>query len=342
MDMIGYMGNALMTNHTSVEKAHQLVYAEIARLPENVRLPLLGLNPPGRDTSQNASRRARFEHAENFGEFLPFFAIRPLYNQLLFLASRMFGLLRSAVLLSVISYFLLGLLVFRWTSRYIRPGFAALFCLLLMLTPPIAQIGRTPISDALSTLVATFSLYLLFETKQEAVGVTLLLISIFIRTDNIALAAPVLTFLWLARRLSFLQASVLGALAAGSVLFLKKMAGDYGLAMLYYRNFVGTPIAPSEMTVHFSVADYFRAFRGSLGAVAQGWLTPFLLLAVIGLLRRSSRFALPGIALAYVGIHFLILPNWAERWFVIAYIPLALSAVRVGDVFDGQMPESDG
>jgi hypothetical protein len=332
MDMIGYMGNALMTNHTQVEKAHQLVYAEIARLPENVRVPLLGLNTSGGEASQNASRRARFEHAEYFGEFMPCFAIRPLYNQLLFLTSRVFGLLRSAVLLCVIPYFLLGLLVFRWTSRYVQPGCAVLFSFLLMLAPPIAQMGRTPISDALSTVIATFSLYLLLETKREMAGISLLLISVFVRTDNIALVAAVLTFLWLVRRLSFLQALILGGLAAGSVIFINKMAGDYGLAMLYYRNFIGTPIAPADMVLHLSVTDYFRAFRGSVGVVAQSWLMPFLLLGVIGLYRRPSRFALLGIALAYIGIHFLILPNWVERWFVVAYLPLALSAVCVHDV----------
>jgi len=331
MDMIGYMGNALMTNRTPFEKAHQLVYAEILRLPENVRIPLLGLNTSGGNASQNASRKARFEHAESFGEFLPFFAIRPLYNQLLFLASRAFGLLRSAVLLSIVPYFLLGLLVFRWCSRYVQPGCAVLFSLLLMLMPPVAQMGRTPISDALSTLVATFSLYLLLETKRETIGLVLLLASIFFRTDNVALAAAVLAFLWFVRRLSSFQTFVLGAIAAGSVLFINKMAGDYGVAMLYYRNFIGTPITPAEMVLHLSRADYFRALRGSLGVIAQSWLMPFLLLAVIGLYRRTIRFAFSGIALLYIGIHFLILPNWVERWFVVAYIPLALSAVCGND-----------
>src|ERR1700686_2285681 len=79
MDMIGYMGNALMTNHTPIEKAHQLVYAEVRRLPRDSQIPLLGLNPSG-DLTQDVSRRLRAEHVENFAEFLPCFAIRPVYN----------------------------------------------------------------------------------------------------------------------------------------------------------------------------------------------------------------------------------------------------------------------
>jgi hypothetical protein len=189
--------------------------------------------------------------------------------------------------------------------------------------------GRTPISDALSTLVAALAMYLLFETKRDVVGLTLLVSSIFVRTDNVVLAAPVLIALWLGKRLTFWQMAILGSLSAGCVVFINRMAGDFGLAMLYYRNFVGTPIAPAEMVVHFLVPQYFHALRANLAVIFQGWLSPFLLLAMIGFFRRSSLAPLSLIAVAYVTLHFLILPNWVERWFVIAYIPMALSAVCV-------------
>jgi hypothetical protein len=113
-------------------------------------------------------------------------------------------------------------------------------------------------------------------------------------------------------------------------MFINRMAGDFGLAMLYYRNFVGTPVAPAEMVVHFSVAQYLQALRANLAAIFQGWLIPFLLLATIGFFRRSRLAAASSIAVSYVALHLLILPDWVERWFVIAYIPMALSAVCVG------------
>jgi hypothetical protein len=331
MDMIGYMGNALMTNHTPIERAHKLVYAEIRNLPDRGGDALLGLSASA-DPTQDASRRARAEHVGNFAEFLPCFAIRPAYNQILFLASLVFGLTRAAILLAVVPYFALSLVVFRWASRYVDTAFAATFSLLLMLTPPIASIGRTPISDALSTLVAVSALYLIFEIKRDVVGVILLLATILVRSDNVVLVVPVLIALWLLRRLPFWQMTVLGVLSAGCVLFINRMAGDYGLAMLYYRNFVGTPIAPAEMVVHFSLADYQRAFRQNITVASQGWPIPFLLLAAIGYFRRSRLSILCGIALVYIALHLLILPNWVERWFVVAYIPMALSAVCVEDM----------
>ena len=328
MDMIGYMGNALMTNHTPINEAHRLVYAEIYRLPQGAQNSLLG-TVPSADPTQDASRHARAVSTEYFAEFLPCFAIRPTYNQVLFLLSRIVGLTRAAVLISVLSYFCLGLIIYAWACRYVRAEFAALFSLLLMLMPPVSNMGRAPMSDAPSTLVAISALYLLFETKHELAGLTLLLASVFVRTDNVVLAAIVLVALWLRKRLAFWQMTVLGCLAAGSVLFINRMAGDYGIAMLYYRNFIATPTAPAEMVVHLTASEYVSAFRANITVMFQGWLMPFLLVAAVGVARQSNLTYLALIAVLYISIHFLILPNWEERWYVVAYLSLALSAIAV-------------
>jgi hypothetical protein len=44
---------------------------------------------------------------------------------------------------------------------------------------------------------------------------------------------------------------VLSVIAVASVVMINHFAGDYGIRMLYYRNFVGTPSAPAEMVVNF-------------------------------------------------------------------------------------------
>src|SRR5262249_2079377 len=147
---------------------------------------LLGLRASD-DPSHGASRKARAAHASYFAEFLPCFAIRPVYNQLLFLVSRVSGLTRATILLAVVPYFMLAVLVFFWALRYANPTFAAVFSLLLMLMPPIASLGRTTISDSLSVFIAALAVYLIFEKAQEAAGIALLLLSVFVRTDNFVL-----------------------------------------------------------------------------------------------------------------------------------------------------------
>lgn len=259
-------------------------------------------------------------------EFLPLFAIRPLYNQTLWLVSKTgLGLMRSAVLISVGSYFLLGILLLLWVSEYTRPAIAALSSLLIMLSPPLTDLGRDTTSDALATLVAFLSLYLIFEKRRLALGLIALLASIFFRTDFVVLAGPVILACWLEKRLTLWQAGALSVLAVASVIGINHFGGDYGIKMLYYRNFVGAPTAPAEMVVHFSVSAYLAAFRHGITLVLDSFFLPFLLLGALSIDEKRPR-TLFAITAAYVLLHFVILPNWQERWVGIFYLSVLVCA----------------
>lgn len=103
-------------------------------------------------------------------------------------------------------------------------------------------------------------------------GMALLLASIYFRTDFVVLAGPVILACWLQKRLDLWKAAVLSLIAVASVLCINYFAGDYGIKMLYYRNFVGVPIAPGEMTVQFSFRDYVAAFRSGITLAANSFL----------------------------------------------------------------------
>jgi len=135
MDSIQYMGNALLMEESDPVEIHRRVYSEVARaVPPRERAGLLG-HEAGAPEDQNKSRQERAANAYRFAEFLPLFAIRPLYNQTLWVVSRSgLGLVRSGVLISVASYFGLGLLVFVWLGRYLNAGFSFAVAMLLMVS----------------------------------------------------------------------------------------------------------------------------------------------------------------------------------------------------------------
>jgi hypothetical protein len=329
MDSIQYMGNALLMDDTDIVRVHHRVYSELMQhVPKGTLEPLLG-NRPGAPDDQNASRRQRQASSACFAEFLPLFAIRPLYNQTLWLVSRTgLGLVRAGILISVASYFGMGILLLVWIREYTVPVLSFLGPLLVMASPPLIALGRETTADALATLVAFSSLYLIFETKLLAPGFVLLLASIYFRTDFVVLAVPTILVCCLQRRIDVWQASVLGSLAVASALCINHFAGDYGLRMLYYRNFVGTPIMPAEMEVHFSLGDYVRAFGNGTILVLDSFFFPFMLLGAIGLAAKRTR-PLFIVALAYVILHFIVLPNWQERWFGLFYLSMGVTAMAV-------------
>ena len=310
MDMIGYLGNALLYRTQNVGELHRRVYAEVRTWPNAKAL----MGDSGHE-EQDASRKARAEHPEYFAEFLPCFAIRPAYNTLLFLLSPL-GLTKAAILISVLSYFFIGWLLLAWTHR-------PLLSLLVLLTPPLVSLGRSPVSDAFALLLAFSALVLIFEKELFLPGLILLLGALFARTDYIFLAAPVLVALWWLGEVNWWQAAVLSLLAVLVVLSINHFAGDYGVQMLYYRNFVRQPIAPAEITVHFSWQQYWAAFRSGMMNLMNSAFLPFSILGIIGF--RGNR-VLPIVALVYAALHYLALPNFQERWFVISYLLWAVSA----------------
>jgi hypothetical protein len=83
----------------------------------------------------------------------------------------------------------------------------------------------------------------IFEKKLPAAGLAVLLAAIYFRTDNVVLAGPAIFACWSEGRLDLVQASVLAVLALASALSIDHFAGDYGIKMLYDRNFVGVPMA---------------------------------------------------------------------------------------------------
>ena len=326
VDAIQYMGNALLMEETDVVRIHQRVYADVRQsVPKREGEDLLG-EGPGAPKAQNESRQGRAASAYRYAEFLPLFAIRPLYNQTLWLVSKTgLGLVRSGILISACSFFFLGILVFVWLGTYISLAFNFAASILLMISPPLASMGRDPTPDALATLIAFGALYLIFEKRRFAAGIALLLASIYFRTDFVALAGPTILACWLERRLELWKAGVLSLVAVASVLCINHFAGDYGIRMLYYRAFVTTPIAPGEMVPRFSFSDYVSAFRAGITLLANSFFLPFLLLGIIGASSGRMR-VLFAVALSYASLHFLILPSWEERYFALFYLSMGVCA----------------
>lgn len=335
MDAFQYAGNALLIEEHDIVRLHRRVYNEFRReIPEQALRGLLGQDPNA-PKDQNDSRQERASNPYRYSEFLPFFAIRPLYNQTLWGVNKLgIGLIGAAAFISVLSYFCIGIVLFRWITKYTTFAFGAAFSFLLMISPPLTGLGRDLTSDAAATFVCFAGLFFVFAKRRLLLGILLILLSLYFRTDFIVLAGPLFLVCWLEGRLEFWETTVLSLVAVGSVLTINHFSGDYGIRMLYYRNFVGVPVAPAEMIVEFTFRDYLAAFRSGLTLVANSFFIPFLILGVIGLAGRGLRRLLY-VSLAYVGLHFIILPNWQERWVGVFYLCCGVGAVSALGEFAG-------
>lgn len=321
MDLLGYMGNARLHETTDPILLRDRVYSELRSSAPPEVFDLLTGAPGFHD--EHGEKRDRFLNAFHYAEFLPFFAIRPLYNLTIYWISRTgVGLVRAVRLVSAVSYGLLGIIVLAWMLPYTRA--APLCAMLIMLTPHITFLGRNTGSDGLSVLLGMFSLYLIFERKRYPTGILLLLIAIWFRTDNIALLAPTLVVLFLQKRLEGWKTAVLGLIALCSVVVIDHAAGHYGIHVLYYNTFVGMPMAPAEMTAHYTPGQYAHLYLNGYKDMLICFVPLFVLLGLVGLSRKTAPIL--GIATAYALLHYTILPNWVDRYMAVFYLLTAMAA----------------
>ena len=142
-DSLQYMGNAVLMDEQDPVKLHKRVYSEIDdRIPRIARENMLG-HEVGAPDDQNKSLQERATNPYHFAEFLPCFAIRPMYNIFLYLVAKSgVGLVCAGILISATSHFLLGAMLFLWLAEYL-PYFGALcLALVTMISPPKWSLGE--------------------------------------------------------------------------------------------------------------------------------------------------------------------------------------------------------
>ncbi|MBZ5667031.1 MAG: hypothetical protein LAO30_20815 [Acidobacteriia bacterium] len=262
-------------------------------------------------SNKRAEESSILDSPTHLGQLEPLYAIKPLYVKAIE-ATAFTGLpIQSRInLISALSLFGAGIIVLAWTAK---PGYSAL----LMAVSAIVRIFRVGTPDGLSTLVVLAGLWAISRSKLLP-GVLLLLVSVWIRTDNILLVITILGYLIWQKRMTLVDAGVLSALAVGSVVFISHFSGNYGWRVLFQFSFIGGR-APAEIDPHFGVAEYLAVATGSaetiipqvaiwalLGIVAWKWYSP-------------SRGLLMPVWVA-VAAHFLLYPSPESRYLVWAFL----------------------
>ena len=332
IDMLNYMTNMAALEKFSAAEIHAQVYRELDdRVPPETRLHLLGLDAQGSPQQIN-SLQDRAHNPAHLVEFLPCFSTRALYVEFLHVLRKFnVGMLKAIVLATVIPYYLLGLLIFGWSSLYIKPLWAMVLTLLAVVSPAVLNLGRVAEPDCLSVLWLCLALFFLFERVHLCLGFAFLLGSIFIRTDNVLLALIVIGyFVVRTKQLEIWKAFVLAALSVAAVFFLNHFAGDYGWRLLYYRGFIAPPLAPGEFVAHFSLLDYQHALRKGFSDAINSNLIPYALLGGIGYLAYENRplRLIYLLTMIFSLVHFLIFPLMLDRYFGLYYVVMSLSAIQ--------------
>jgi 4-amino-4-deoxy-L-arabinose transferase-like glycosyltransferase len=145
--------------------------------------------------SEAVIHKERLQKADS--GIMNFYKVKPLYISIISIFHRLgCTYILSTVLPSLIAYFFIGILVFFWASRLLKPGMAFLISILIMLINPLVVLSRLSSPDALSCLSLLGALFCIYFEKNRFVWLFLLFLSIWVRMDNFISVLIILSFLY--------------------------------------------------------------------------------------------------------------------------------------------------
>ena len=322
VDTLDFAGCVAALHNSDPVAIHDRAYREVLRdAPPMVVAHMLGTDE---NTHTAAVRRDRYANADHFVECLPYFSVKPLYIEFIsglhWLGIRMFP---AIVLASVLPAFALTLLMCVWTLRL--HGSLLILCVFLVV-PEIRILGYDQGPDALSALVLLGSFIFIFAAGRLCPGVTLLLVSIWIRPDDAVFVLVILAYLGLKGQIPAWIALILAAIAFASPIVIGHYGGSYGWKALYSHTFKYVEMAPGEFAPTFTANDYVRALRQGFVNILNSSSVTYVVLGMISYKTVSEMRVPLMLALVASAIHFVIYPNFEPRYYALSYALVAIAS----------------
>jgi hypothetical protein len=259
------------------------------------------------------------DSAGHLAELEPLYAVRPLYLQTARIVEQLTKSPQHSLhLISAASLFLCALLLATATRQYV-------YSALVMLVPGVLTTARMGTPDIFSALVILASIVALTKNRLF-VAVLLLLLSVWVRTDNVLFVLTMLAWEIGKKTIPVAYGFVLGALAGGSVVFINHFAGNYGWKVLVQYSFIGGRY-PAEITPHITPLVYGRIVLSNAQFLLPQ-LAPWLLLALVSWRLKSSDRGWLVPVIAASALHYVLFPSPEARYFVWAFLLIALAFLR--------------
>jgi len=226
-------------------------------------------------------------------------------------------------LISACCLFFVGMVVLAWTREALLAG-------ILLLTPPVLNLGRMVTADPFSTAMIFLALFAL-NKKRDLFAATLLVASIVVRSDNVVLVLIFLAWMVWDRHLRLPIGALFATLALAACALVNWIAGIYGWRVLMQHSFIKPEIEPISHPVVITFTGYLHALAG-LRAIPYTFMTVWILVAAAVWRRLPDDSILSDllpVAGIYIVVRLLIFPNFDDRVFVWAYLLAGVGLIRM-------------
>jgi len=332
-DLLPYSVLILQTDHHNTDESIAIAYRSAKE-----KIP-----PKHHSLLTDSSNKYRYKLANDYASFseqLPFYAVKPLYVSFAYLCYKLgFSLIEATILPSVISYLLLGVLLFYWLSLYLRLSVSFIVSFLVMICSPLIEVAKLSTPDSLSAFLLVSSFYFILERPSLSFSILFMLLSIFARLDNVIACVLMTSLSYFSRRWKRQMTRttffvIIGLFIACYVLITLK-AKQYGWSVFFYNDFAAHlhPLYGSK--AHFSITDYSRLmYEHLLSAINHSYFAIFMALLCLnfngGLSLKKLPFEKLFAALIPVILlsRFILYPDISDRFYVAWYVVILILLVK--------------
>lgn len=317
-DMLPYMAVLFNYDEVDVGKAHQQVYAQAKQeVPVEAYKWLI-------DTS-NLHRKRALHETHFFSSLYPMYVVKPFYTRTCWLLYKMgVSLPVTTYFVSIIFYFLTGVLLLYWVSRYFKPVVSAVLSSVIMIMPFMMEAACLSTPDMCSALLVLTAMFFLVERKQFGTAGCFFIVSIFARIDNVIPATIFLTGYQILSQehLSWKKYFLILSGVIASFLYVSSLASRYGFSWMYADSYINK-MRSSDTITQVNMTDA----RFILSQISSGIRhSSFAVFIVIGLFlllflkrKKQLNWVLFAIGICVL-IRFLLQPVIADRFFIPYYL----------------------
>lgn len=305
-DIVPYIGSVLSIDH-DLSTIHQSTYQILREgIPESAFHQIVG----------SGYQRDIYENADYFIKQLNFYYVKPGYIATVYVLSLMgFSMIGSFYFLSCISVIGSVLLAFFWLKKYVNTHFSFLLLLLVGFQSRLFDLSRVATPDALSVLLLLSALFIFFEKKMVKLSLSVFLIAIFVRSNNIIFITMFVSYLiildvYLKRFSDVCFKVIMLFLSVVSYFSISHFSGSYGWWTLFYHSFIGNLNQPELLESSFSVPVYLSVLVLKVKA-----------LLVPGISSLSTILVFLSLSVLYIAYKFkLSLSLLNDRYFILSVL----------------------
>lgn len=326
-DMLAYMALVVKLQHNNIssDEVHEITYTNAKK---NVPAPeysyLLG----------GEYRKSMAENSTAFYNQLPFYIVKPLYIGLIYLFNKAgFSLPLSTALPSILSYLLIGVLLFYWLKKYLNAVLTFAISLLIMYSGFMVSIARESTPDCLSAFLLLTAFYFIIEKPSFRLMCFFLILSLFARLDNIITCGIIISFLFYCKKttllISFKQYALTLFMLVCCYLCITFLIRPFGWNMSFYDDFLSHLELLQGQNNTFSLSKYLSlAYSKIITSIVYHHITLFMIVIVfiVGYLpivkfRELNFEQLFSLLLVFIIlIRFIIFPDLSDRFNIANYI----------------------